>query len=259
MKFIRFQTGSTVTAGVIEGGTIKQITGDVFSEWEYTGHAYEADEVKILAPLVPNQIIGIGANFVSKKEDLPESLPDIPVFFFKPVSSVVGPDEHIVIPHSIDSVKFESELAVVIGKEAKNVPEEEVLDYVFGYTIGNDVTAPQFFHDAGHWTIGKSFDTFTPLGPVIETRLDPFTVNVEARVNGKEKQNSPTSLMIMPVREMISYLTKVMTLKPGDVILTGSPIGAEMVGTGDVIECEIKEIGTLKNTFQAVGQGIAVS
>jgi 2-keto-4-pentenoate hydratase/2-oxohepta-3-ene-1,7-dioic acid hydratase in catechol pathway len=259
MKFIRFQKGNAVSHGVLNGSTIKQIKGDIFSAWEYTGRVHESAEVKLLAPLEPNQIIGIGANFVSKQEDLPDSLPEIPVFFFKPASSVVGPEENIEIPETIDSVKFESELAVVIGKEARNVPEEEILDYVFGYTIGNDVTAPQFFHEAGHWTIGKSFDTFTPLGPVIETELNPFTVNVEARLNGEEKQNSPTSLMIVPIREMLSYLTKVMTLKPGDVILTGSPIGAEMVGAGDVIECEIKEIGTLKNTFLAVGHGIGVS
>jgi 2-keto-4-pentenoate hydratase/2-oxohepta-3-ene-1,7-dioic acid hydratase in catechol pathway len=259
MKFTRFQTENEVCAGVLEGRNIKQISGDIFSDWEYTGHVYETNQVKLLAPLEPNQIIGIGANFVVKKEELPESLPDIPVFFFKPVSSVVGPEESIVIPESIDSVKFESELSVVIGKEARNVPVEEILDYVFGYTVGNDVTAPQFFHEAGHWTIGKSFDTFTPLGPVIETELNPVNVRVEARLNEEEKQNSPTSLMIVPIREMISYLTKVMTLKPGDVILTGSPVGAEMVKAGDVIECEIKEIGTLKNTFAAAGKSVGVS
>jgi 2-keto-4-pentenoate hydratase/2-oxohepta-3-ene-1,7-dioic acid hydratase in catechol pathway len=259
MKFTRFQTDNEVSAGVLEGSSIKQIKGDIFSDWEYTGHVYETNEVKLLAPLEPNQIIGIGANFVSKADELPDSLPEIPVFFFKPASSVIGPDENIMIPEEIDSVKFESELAVVIGKEAKNVSEEDILDYVFGYTVGNDVTAPQYFHEAGHWTVGKSFDTFTPLGPVIETELDPFNINVEARLNEAEKQNSPASLMIVPIREMISYLTKVMTLKPGDVILTGSPIGAEMVGAGDVIECEIKGIGTLKNTFAAVGKGVGVS
>ena len=209
----------------------------------------------LLAPVEPNQIIGIGANYVSKKADLPSELPEIPVFFFKPTSSVIGPEADIVIPEGIDQVKFESELAIVIGKEAKNVPESEVLDYVFGYTVGNDVTAPQFFHQDGHWTIGKSFDTFTPLGPVIETELDPFQVNVEAKLNGVEKQNSETELMIIPIRKMISYLSTVMTLKPGDVILTGSPVGAEFVGAGEVIECEIKEIGTLRNTFVAAKVG----
>ncbi|OHX50981.1 fumarylacetoacetate hydrolase family protein [Cytobacillus oceanisediminis] len=249
MKFTRFEVKGAVHTGVAEGGIFKEIKGDIFGDWEYTGQSFSQDEVKQLAPLVPNQIIGIGANYVSVKPDLPDTLPEIPVFFFKPVSSVIGPDEDIIIPEGIEEVKFESELAVVIGREAKNVAESDVLDYVFGYTVGNDVTAPQFFHNDGHWTIGKSFDTFTPLGPVIETDLDPFQVKVEAKLNGSEKQNSSTELMIIPIRKMISYLTNVMTLMPGDVILTGSPVGAEMVRSGDVIECEIKEIGTLRNTF----------
>jgi 2-keto-4-pentenoate hydratase/2-oxohepta-3-ene-1,7-dioic acid hydratase in catechol pathway len=188
----------------------------------------------------------------SKLEDRPSNLPEIPVFFFKPTSSVIGPEQEIIIPEDIEQVKFESELAIIIGKEAKNVPESEVLDYVFGYTVGNDVTAPQYFHQDGHWTIGKSFDTFTPLGPVIETELDPFAVTVEARLNNNQKQNSGTELMIIPIRRMVSYLTYVMTLQPGDVILTGSPVGAEFVGAGDVIECKIIEIGSLQNTFVTV-------
>jgi 2-keto-4-pentenoate hydratase/2-oxohepta-3-ene-1,7-dioic acid hydratase in catechol pathway len=249
MKFTRFIANSSIHTGVIEEETIRVIKGDIFSDWEYTGETFDQGEVKFLAPLEPNQIIGIGANYVTKVEDLPEQHPEIPVFFFKPTSSVIGPEEDIVIPVGIEQVKFESELAIVIGKEAKNVPESDVLDYVFGYTVGNDVTAPQFFHQDGHWTIGKSFDSFTPLGPVIETELDPFNIKVEAKLNGIEKQNSATELMIIPIRKMVSYLTNVMTLKPGDVILTGSPVGAELVGAGDVIECEIKEVGTLRNSF----------
>jgi 2-keto-4-pentenoate hydratase/2-oxohepta-3-ene-1,7-dioic acid hydratase in catechol pathway len=252
MKFTRYRENSATNTGVITEDTIREIKGDIFGEWEYTGKTISLGEVTLLAPLEPNHIIGIGANYVSKVEDRPHELPEIPVFFFKPTSSVIGPEAQIIIPEGIDQVKFESELAIVIGKEAKNVPESEVLDYVFGYTVGNDVTAPQYFHQDGHWTIGKSFDTFTPLGPVIETELDPFHVSVEARLNGIEKQNSATELMIIPIRRMVSYLTKVMTLKPGDVILTGSPVGAELVGANDVIECEIKEIGTLTNTFVAV-------
>ncbi|MCM3569254.1 fumarylacetoacetate hydrolase family protein [Neobacillus mesonae] len=249
MKFARFSANGKISLGVLDKGTIREIDGDIFGEWNYTGNEFYKDQVRFLAPLKPNQIIGIGANYVAQVEDLPEELPDIPVFFLKPISSVIGPDEKIVIPNEISQVKFESELAVVIGKEVKNVPESDVLDYVFGYTVGNDVTAPQFFHPNGHWTIGKSFDTFTPLGPVIETDLDPHQIRVEARLNGVEKQNSGTELMIVPLRKMVSYLTYVMTLQPGDVILTGSPLGAEMVDAEDSIECEIKEIGTLKNTF----------
>ncbi|MFE8702425.1 fumarylacetoacetate hydrolase family protein [Cytobacillus sp. FJAT-54145] len=256
MKFVRFNANSTLLTGVLDGNQIKEISGNMYTEWDYTGQVFNQSDVKLEAPLQPNQIIGIGANYVSKVEDLPNELPEIPVFFFKPTSSVIGPEENIVIPKGTEQVKFESELAIVIGKEAKNVAEEDVLDYVFGYTVGNDVTAPRFFHQDGHWTIGKSFDTFTPLGPVIETELDPFKVRVEAKLNGVQKQDSGTDLMIVPIRRMISYLTQVMTLKPGDVILTGSPVGAEFVGAGDIIECEIKEIGSLKNTFVSVKESV---
>lgn len=232
MKFTRFKVQSSVLTGVLtEDCTIREIKGDLFGKWEYTGQTFSETDVNFLAPIAPNQIIGIGANYVSKTDELPSELPEIPVFFFKPTSSVIGPEEDIIIPGNIEQVKFESELAIVIGKEAKNVPEEEVLEYVFGYTVGNDVTAPQYFHQAGHWTIGKSFDTFTPLGPVIETELDPFNVIVEAKLNDVIKQNSPTNLMIIPIRKMISYLTGVMTLKPGDVILTGDPCRRRICGS----------------------------
>ncbi|MBU7591095.1 fumarylacetoacetate hydrolase family protein [Metabacillus halosaccharovorans] len=249
MKFVRFSVNSKISKGIIEQQSIKVIEGNIFDQWDYTGEVYLTKEVKFLAPLEPNQIIGIGANFVSKVEERPTTLPDIPVFFFKPTSSVIGPEEQIIIPGENEQVKFESELAVVVGKEAKNIKESEVFDYVFGYTVANDVTAPQYFHEAGHWTIGKVFDTFTPLGPVIETDLDPSEIRIKARLNDVEKQNSGTELMIVPIREMISYLSSVMTLKPGDIILTGSPLGAELIGDGDVIECEIEEIGTLKNSL----------
>lgn len=252
MKFTRFSIESETYSGVLKDDTVRAIKGDMFGEWEYTGEKFSASDVKFLAPLIPTDIIGIGANYVTSIENLPKEQPEIPVFFFKPSSSVIGPEENIVIPNGIEQVKFESELAIVIGKEAKNVTEADVLDYVFGYTVGNDVTAPQFFHQDGHWTVGKSFDTFTPLGPVIETEIDPFNVKVQAFLNGVEKQNSPTELMIVPIRRMVSYLSHVMTLQPGCVILTGSPVGAEMVGSDDVIECTIKEIGILRNTFTTV-------
>ncbi|WP_203333711.1 fumarylacetoacetate hydrolase family protein [Planococcus beigongshangi] len=259
MKLARFKIDSVIYMGIIKDETIEEIAGDIFGEWSYTGNVFSVDEVTFQAPIEPNQIIGIGANYVSKLEELPKELPEIPVFFFKPTSSVIGPEEEVIIPAGIEEVKFESELAVVIGKEAKNILESEVNDYIFGYTVGNDVTAPQFFHENGHWMVGKSFDTFTPLGPVIETELVASQISVRAVVNGIVKQNSSTELMIVPIRKMISYLSTVMTLKPGDVILTGSPVGAEFVGAGDSIECEIKEIGVLKNTFTRVKENFLVS
>ncbi|MEH7010448.1 fumarylacetoacetate hydrolase family protein [Neobacillus niacini] len=253
MKFTRFKDSkNNVLLGVVTSDGIKEIKGDIFKEWEYTGKIFSENEVIYVAPLEPNQVIGIGANYVSKIEDLPEALPEIPVFFFKSTSTVIGPESTIKIPSDLEKVKFESELAIIIGKEAHHVPESEILDYVFGYTIGNDVTAPQYFHQDGHWTLGKSFDTFTPLGPVIETELDPLNVRVEAYHNGLKKQDSPTNLMIVPIKKMISYLTNIMTLKPGDVILTGSPVGAEFLKEGDIIECKVEAIGTLSNHVEKV-------
>lgn len=250
MKFVRFamKDVSGIRQGLLTSVGINEISGDIFNTWKYTGETYLEDQVQLLSPIKPNQIIGIGANFVADKKDLPENTPEMPVFFFKSLSSVTGPESEIKIPDSIEEVKFESEIAVVIGKEAAKIKEENVNDYIFGYTVGNDVTAPQYFHEDGHWTLGKSFNTFTPLGPVIETDFDPSTASIVAIHNGTKKQDSKTDLMIVSIKKMISYLSNVMTLMPGDVILTGSPIGAEFLKDSDEIECRIEGIGSLKNS-----------
>lgn len=249
MKFARFKKRreETILQGIVTDNAIEQIEGDIFSDWKHTKVIHNMEELELLAPLAPRHVIGIGANYVGKTNDLPNELPDIPVFFYKPSSSVIGIGKSIVIPNKIEEIKFESELAVVIGKRASNISEGAVTDYIFGYTVANDVTAPQFFHEAGHWMVGKSFDTFTPLGPYIETELDPDKVKVEAYLNGVKKQNSATTLMIFSMRKMIAYLSSVMTLEPGDVILTGSPLGAEMMKDGNEIVCKIAEIGELRN------------
>ncbi|MBM7552090.1 fumarylacetoacetate hydrolase family protein [Thalassobacillus pellis] len=256
MKFVRFKDKhqQQLRQGILTDGEIKEISGNMFHKWDYTGEHFSQEEVDLAAPLEPNQVIGIGANYVAKKEDLPEKGPDMPVFFFKPNSSVIGPGESIQLPETIDEVKFESELAVVIGKEAASIREEEVFDYIFGYTVANDVTAPQYFHEDGHWTLGKSFDTFTPLGPVIETEFDADSAEIQAVHNGEKKQDSPTNLMIVTTQRMIAYLSNVMTLKPGDVILTGSPVGAEFLKENDEIECKIAGIGSLKNKVVKIKQ-----
>lgn len=253
MKFGRFTIGSDsdIKTGVLSGEKVREIEGNLFGEWEYAEKEYNVHEVTWKVPCEPHHVIGIGANFVAHKEELPDSLPEIPVFFYKPTSSVIGTDEKIVIPKSIEEVKFESELAAVIGRRTRYVSEEDALDCVFGYTIGNDVTAPQFFHEDGHWTIGKSFDTFTPLGPLIETDLPLESIHIQSFLNGEKKQDSPLSLMILSVKKMISYLSNVMTLQPGDVILTGSPVGASFLKAGDEIECRINGIGSLRNVAVA--------
>ncbi|WP_156291076.1 fumarylacetoacetate hydrolase family protein [Oceanobacillus salinisoli] len=249
MKFARFkkQNEETILQGIVTENGIQQIEGNIFSNWKYMGIIHNEEDIELLAPLTPRHVIGIGANYVGKTEDLPSELPEIPVFFYKPISSVIGSGKSIVIPNKIEEVKFESELAVVIGKRTSNITEEEVTEFIFGYTVANDVTAPQFFHKDGHWMIGKSFDTFTPLGPYIETELDPNKVTVKAYLNGDKIQDSVTKLMIIPMRKMIAGLSSIMTLEQGDVILTGSPLGAGMMRDGDDIICEIAEIGGLRN------------
>lgn len=252
MKFGRFvlNDDQTIKRGVFEGTVVMEITGDMFGKWDYTGREYSVIDVRRMAPIEPKHIIGIGANFVSHKDELPETLPEIPVFFYKPTSSVIGHNSPIIIPQNIDEVKFEAELAVVIGSETRKISKEDALDAVFGYTIGNDVTAPQFFHEDGHWMIGKSFNTFTPLGPVIETELDLASIRIQSFLNCEKKQDSPLNLMIFSIQDMIAYLSNIMTLQPGDVILTGSPVGAEFLKQGDVIECHIDGIGSLSNTVR---------
>lgn len=252
MKFARFkrQHNETILSGIVTKNCIEEIKGDIFADWEHTNQLHNIEDIELLEPVTPRHIIGIGANYAGKTEDLPASAPELPVFFYKPTSSIIGSGKPIIIPSQIEEVKFESELAVVIGEKASQISEKEATDYIFGYTVANDVTAPQFFHEDGHWMVGKSFDTFTPLGPYIETELDPDQATVKAYLNGKKKQDSPTKLMIVSLRKIIAYLSSVMTLKPGDVILTGSPLGAEMMKAGDEIVCKIDGIGGLRNTVK---------
>ena len=248
MKYARFYYKNEVHYGIVENESVNLVKGDIYFDWDYTGEIVDLNQIELLSPVTPRNIIGVGANYTGKEEEIPEfQSSQIPIFFLKPTSSIIGPNQEIVIPESIEQVKFESELVLVIGKETKNISEEEVFDHIFGYTIGNDVTAPQYFHKNGHWTLGKAFDTFMPVGPVIQTNLDPSKVYVKATVNQHEYQNSSTKLMIITLKEMVSYLSKIMTLQVGDIILTGSPLGAAFVKNGDIVECKIDEIGVLKN------------
>lgn len=249
MKYTRILLLDKIFNAIQTDTHFELIEGDIFTDWKRTGNSVHITEVQqILPPVVPEKIIGIGSNYVAKKEEIVNvEIPELPLFFFKPSSSLTGTNQPVYLPAGVDEVKFESELAAVIGKKAKDITEDQVIDHIFGYTIANDVTAPQYFHQEGHWTLGKSFDTFTPLGPAIETELDPSTINVQAKIDGVEKQNSPTDLMIVPLRWMVAYLSSIMTLEPGDVILTGSPVGAEFVGDGTRMDCHIDGIGKLTN------------
>lgn len=251
MKYARFRIAEEqpIKLGIVEGEWLYEVEGELFSSQKkiIKENKYPLNSVKLEAPLMPRHIIGVGKNYVGPGEAKPPKYPDVPIFFFKPVSAVIGQGEDIVIPAALQAVKFEAELAVIIGKTASKIKETEAKDYIFGYTVANDVTAPQLFHPEGHWMVGKSQDTFSPLGPYIETDPDLSAVRVGAVHNGIEKQNSGLDLMILPIEYMISYLSHSMTLEPGDVILSGSPAGAEFMKDGDEIECSVTGIGVLRN------------
>lgn len=252
MKYVRFSIANdfSVRNGFLEGNTIREYDGDPFQAPESTGQTFLLEDVSLKAPLTPRHIIGIGKNFVGEGEPKPD-VPELPILFFKPLTTVIGPLETIQLPPGTKEVKFESELAVVIGKTAKQVRPEDVDDYIFGYTVANDVGAFNYFHPEGHWTIGKAFDTFCPLGPWIETDFDYRNARIRSTVNGVEKQNSSMERIVMPIDRMISCISQFMTLMPGDVILTGTPAGADMIRDGDTVDCLIEGIGRLSNPVRS--------
>jgi 2-keto-4-pentenoate hydratase/2-oxohepta-3-ene-1,7-dioic acid hydratase in catechol pathway len=256
MKLIRFVHQEKIDFGVLEGETIRGITGDIFSEWETTAARFSFNEVRLVAPVCPPNIIAIGMNYRRHAEELNFKIPAAPVLFLKATSSLVGPDEPVILPKSApDEVDYEAELVVVIGRKAKGVSREDATNYILGYTCGNDVSARdcQFRLDQ-QWARGKSFDTFAPLGPVIETELDPGDCRITSRLNGQVMQDSSTKDLIFDIPALVSYCSQNITLLPGTVIMTGTPEGVGykrqppvFLKAGDTIEVEIEGIGVLRN------------
>jgi len=196
---------------------------------------------------IPTKIIAVGLNYKDHAEELGMDLPDEPILFLKPPTSVISNGENIILPAMSAQVDYEAELAVVIGKRAKNIGIEQAADYITGYTCANDVTARDLQTKDGQWSRAKSFDTFCPLGPEIIKGIDPTNLNIKLILNGEVKQNSNTAQMVFNVFELVSFISKVMTLLPGDVILTGTPPGVGPMKAGDKVEVQIDKIGTLAN------------
>jgi len=257
-RIARFRTQEgTVLYGVLKNDDLLQpIDGSPFGQWQVTSEVLAVAQVRLLAPASPPNIIGVGLNYRSHAAETGMPVPQAPVLFLKATTAVCGPDDEIVLPRLAPSeVDYECELAIVMGKTAKNVEVDEALDYVLGYTCGNDVTARdcQLRLDV-QWARGKSFDSFAPLGPWIETDLDPDQADIRTRLNGKIVQDSSTSDMIFSCRELISHISQCMTLLPGTVIMTGTPGGVGLsrrpqvfLRRGDEVEIEIEGIGRLRN------------
>jgi 2-keto-4-pentenoate hydratase/2-oxohepta-3-ene-1,7-dioic acid hydratase in catechol pathway len=247
MRIVRYSHEGTMSFGVLEGETIAAITPHPFAPFEYSGERLAPDQVRLLAPVLPTKVVAIGRNYAEHAEEFGNEVPEEPIIFLKPSTAVVGPGDPIIYPTGVDRVDFEGELAVIVGKMARRLDEADALQVVLGFTCANDVTARNLQKADGQWTRAKSFDTFCPLGPWIETDLDSSDLAVRTLVNDEPRQSSRTSLLLNGVARLLAFISAVMTLLPGDVILTGTPAGVGPLNPGDRVAVEIEGIGVLSN------------
>ncbi|QEO15679.1 fumarylacetoacetate hydrolase family protein [Agromyces intestinalis] len=257
MKVARFSHGESISFGIVdeEEHDLVVLKGDpMFAGYDPTGERVPLGEAKLLAPVIPrSKIVAVGRNYRAHAAEFGNEVPDAPLLFFKPNTSVIGPGEAIVLPPQSERVEFEGELAVVIGRITRNVSEAAALDAVFGYTIANDVTARDLQRADGQWARAKGFDTFCPLGPVIETEFDPAASSISTSVNGERAQQAPFTDLVHSIPAIIAYAAAAFTLLPGDVILTGTPAGVGPIVDGDTVEVTVQGLGTLSNPVRAAG------
>jgi 2-keto-4-pentenoate hydratase/2-oxohepta-3-ene-1,7-dioic acid hydratase in catechol pathway len=248
MRIIRFQRGQEPPRyGWILEGMVGEIEGSIYSEYRRQELEYSLDSVRLLAPVEPGKIICIGRNYADHAKEVGSAVPEIPILFMKPSTSVIGPNQPILIPPQSQQVEHEGEVAVVIGRKGRWVLPENAADHILGYTIANDVTARDLQRRDGQWTRGKGFDTFCPLGPWVETEFDPSDALLTCHVNQELRQMSSTRDMVFNIRQLVAFISSVMTLLPGDLILTGTPAGIGPLGEGDVVRVTVEGIGELRN------------
>jgi 2-keto-4-pentenoate hydratase/2-oxohepta-3-ene-1,7-dioic acid hydratase in catechol pathway len=255
VRIARFAKGDNVAYGVVEdetGQTIAELYGHPFgidpAGVRFTGQRYPLAEVRLLAPVLPSKVLAVGKNYAEHVREMGGDQPEEPVLFLKPSTSVTGPGDRIAYPVKLtDRVDYEGELAVIIGRLCRDVPKERADEVIFGYTCANDVTARDLQSKDGQWTRAKGFDTFCPLGPWMETGTDPSDLGLTTIVNGAVRQHARTSELLWDVPSLIAYVSSVMTLLPGDVLLTGTPAGVGPLTSGDEVSVTIESIGTLTN------------
>lgn len=256
-KYIRFQTERSrdIHYGVVAGDEVTVLDGPPWAVGQETDKKYALEAIRLNAPVEPSKIVCIGLNYhahVSASQSA-DRAPDYPLIFLKPPSAIIGPDEEIAHPVQAERVDYEAELGVVIGIKARGVPQDEALKYVFGLTCVNDVTARDLQKKDGQWSRAKGFDTFCPVGPWVITGIDHRDLLVEGVLNGEIKQSGRTSQMIFDIPHLVSYISSIMTLLPGDLISTGTPAGIAPMRPGDKIEVRVEEVGVLANRM-AVGR-----
>mgnify|MGYP005842963943 CR=1 FL=1 len=251
MRLVRYRFGDRIAHGVLEGDAIRALRGTFFEDPVPTGEEVPADDVRLLAPVLPAKVIGVAKNFPAHAAEFASEVPEEPLLFLKPSTAVSGPGDPIPLPPISRRVDYEGELAVVVGRIARNVRAEDASAYILGYTCANDVTLRDLQGRDGQWTRAKGFDGSCPLGPWIQTELDPTDVRIETRLNGETRQFASTADMVFGVASLIEFVTTFMTLLPGDVILTGTPEGVGRLSPGDRVEVEVEGIGVLANPVEA--------
>jgi 2-keto-4-pentenoate hydratase/2-oxohepta-3-ene-1,7-dioic acid hydratase in catechol pathway len=252
MRLIRYQRASDPpTSGWVHEDQAGPVAGSIFSEFRREEADLPLESVRLLPPVLPGKIICVGRNYVEHAREHDSEVPEVPLLFLKPPSTIIGPGDKILLPPQSQRVEHEAELAVVIGRRGRWISPEQATDHVLGYTIANDVTARDLQFRDGQWTRGKGFDTFCPFGPWIETEFDPADALVTCHVNGEMRQMASTRDMVFSVRQVIAFISSVMTLEPGDLLLTGTPAGVGLLVPGDVVEVTIAGLGTLRNPVAA--------
>lgn len=249
MKIARFSHNDAIKYGIVDGAELVVLQGDpIFAGYDTTGERVSIGDVALLAPVIPrSKVVCVGRNYRDHAAELGNDVPDEPLLFFKPNTAVIGPGDAIVRPPQSNDTQWEGELAVVIGKIAKNVSAADAMSVVFGYTVANDVTARDLQATDGQWARAKGMDTFCPVGPAVETEFDLANGEVITRVGEQEKQRGAFRDMIFDVPAIIEYVSAAFTLLPGDLILTGTPAGVGPFHAGDAVEVEIPGIGILRN------------
>ncbi|WP_322761288.1 fumarylacetoacetate hydrolase family protein [Frankia sp. Cr2] len=254
MRIARFTDGTEPAFGIVEGAvergeaTVATITPHPFGAFSFTGARYLLGDVRLLAPVLPSKVLCVGKNYADHVREMgTDALSQRPLLFLKPSTSVIGPGDPIVLPPDSERVDYEGELAIVVGRLCRDVPVERALDVVLGFTCANDVTARDQQHEDGQWTRAKGHDTFCPVGPWIETDLDPSDLAIRTTLDGELRQDSRTKSLLHDVASLIAYMSVAMTLLPGDLLLTGTPAGVGPMSPGQTVAVTVEGIGTLTN------------
>ena len=251
MRLVRFRFGERIATGAVEDDQVRVLRGTFFEDPVPTGQAVPLDDVRLLAPVLPSKVVAVGRNYADHAAEMGTDVPEEPLVFLKPSTSVVGPGDPIMFPSISKRMEYEGELACVVGRLVRRATSDDAARAILGYTCANDVTLRDLQATDGQWTRAKGFDTSCPLGPWVETEADPSDLALETRVNGEVRQSARTSQLAFDPAQLVAFISSFMTLLPGDVVLTGTPAGVGRLEVGDRVEVALDGIGTLANSVAA--------